>query len=122
MKPTKQVKLKSYASCIFMMLALLWLTVSLPVVNAAQQKAQTSSLQQQLPTENTEDDTSNNPFGNTTEEKTSNNTTTLSEEYLHDNHSSEDYITVPSTEYKVEHASIYIAFHGELISPPPDAC
>lgn len=115
----KQNKLLSYVSSIFMMLALAWLTVSLPFVYEAQQVTDNykSAAKQDLP--DTEEDA--NPFANTTEEKTPNSANSLSEEYLHDTHSSENYIAVPSTEYKVEHASTYIAFHGELISPPPDA-
>jgi hypothetical protein len=115
----KQNKLTGYFSSIFMMLALAWLTVSLPFVYEAQRVADNynSTAKHSLP--DTEEDT--NPFANTTEEKTPNSVNTPSEEYLHDAHSSENYITVPSTEYKVEHVSTYIAFHGELISPPPDA-
>lgn len=115
----KQNNLTGYFSSIFMMLALAWLTVSLPFVYEAQQVADNykSAAKHSLP--DTEEDT--NPFANTTEEKTPNSVNTPTEEYLHDTHSSENYITVPSTEYKVEHVSTYIAFHGELISPPPDA-
>jgi cytoskeletal protein RodZ len=117
----KQNKLISYVSSIFMMLALAWLTVSLPFVYEAQQVREDYKSAAKQDLAGTEEDS--NPFSNTTEEKTpnNNNVNTPSEEYLHDHHSSETYIAVPSTEYKVEHASTYIAFHGELISPPPDA-
>src|SRR5687767_3552311 len=97
----KQNKLPGYFSSIFMMLALAWLTVSLPFVYEAQQVRdnQKTESHQNLP--DTEEDA--NPFANTTEEKTPNSVNTPSEEYLHDSHSSDTYITVPSTEYKVEH-------------------
>lgn len=109
-------------SSIFMMLTLAWLTVSLPFVNGAQQTAsQMEATAAGLPADSNDDD-NDNPFANTTEEKTSNSSISLSEEYLHDSHSAEQYFAVPSIEYKVVHASTYIAFHGELISPPPDAC
>ncbi|MEO5561959.1 MAG: hypothetical protein ABIR18_00965 [Chitinophagaceae bacterium] len=106
-------------SCVFMMLTLAWLTVSLPFVNGAQQHSKQTSSKTGMPIE-AEDD-GNNPFANTTEEKTSGNFNSIAEEYLHDsNHSLEQYVIVPSIEYKVENVSTYIAFHGELISPPPD--
>jgi hypothetical protein len=112
----KQIKTSIYLSSIFMMLTLAWLTVSLPFVNAAQQatEQQTSTDMQDA----AEDD--DNPFANTSEEKTPNNFNSISEEYLHDSHSFDQYVTVPSVEYRLEHVPIYIAFHGELISPPPD--
>ena len=65
---------------------------------------------------------SDNPFANSTEEKASSNISTASEEYLHETHSAEQYLFALIKEYKVEHHSIYIAFYGELISPPPDVC
>lgn len=117
----KQIKRSSYVSCIFMMLALAWLTVSLPFVYASRQAAKsTFSVNKNTTADNNEKEDTSNPFANTTEEKTSGSVNTLSEEYLHDAHSSDEDFSVPSTEYKVEHASTYIAFHGELISPPPD--
>ena len=116
-----QIKTSAIVSCIFMMLTLAWLTVSLPFVNGAQQNSKQSSSSGITTPIDAEDDDSNNPFANTTEEKTSSNFNSISEEYLHDvHHSFELYVTVPSLEYKVENVSTYIAFHGELISPPPD--
>lgn len=102
-----------------MMLTLAWLTVSLPFVNSARQSVQQTKTSS-VPA-NQEDD-NDNPFANTTEEKAPGSGNTIAEEYLHDHYSCEHYITVPSAEYKVEHVSTYIAFHGELISPPPDVC
>lgn len=105
-----------------MMLALVWLTVCLPVVYGAQQERDSYVTAEKIPSQDDlpTDEDSNNPLPNTTEEKTP-NTVNLSEEYLHDSHAADNYIAVPSTEYKLLHVSIYIAFHGELISPPPDA-
>lgn len=117
-KPTKAF----LCSCIFMVLTLAWLTVSLPVVYAAQQgTALSATTNAGMPADSNEDD-SDNPFANTTEEKTPNSINSISEEYLHDTHSAEYYPADPSIEYKVEHVPVYIAFHGELISPPPDVC
>jgi hypothetical protein len=117
----KQIKITCMLSSVFMILTLVWLTVSLPFVNAAQQQAtEQSSSVDDNPLNAEEEDDNNNPFANTTEEKTSSNFNTLSEEYLHDAHLFDHYVIVPSVEYKLEHVSTYIAFHGELISPPPD--
>jgi hypothetical protein len=113
-------KVSSYISSIFMMLALAWLTVSLPIVYGAQQADTYKTAENQSSQDKQEDD-GTNPFANTTEEKTPNSVNTPSEEYLHDAHDGIYYIAVPSTEYKPENVSTYIAFHGELISPPPDA-
>jgi cytoskeletal protein RodZ len=116
----KQNKLPVYISSVFMMLALAWLTISLPFVYSAQQVTETRQTTKSASPDTAATEEDSNPFANTTEEKTPNSVNTPSEEYLHDSHASENYITVPSTEYKVEHVSTYIAFHGELISPPPD--
>lgn len=104
---------RKIAAC-FMMLALLWLTVSLPVVNEYFQKATSSSIAYN---DNNEDGT--NPLVNTNEEKTSN--FTFSEEYLHH----QEFIVcyppfVPQVVHAMYQAPLYIAFHGELISPPPE--
>jgi hypothetical protein len=121
MKSSNKAKLSNWLSSIFMMLALAWLTVCLPVVYGAQQDKDNYAAAENLPTEEApEDDSTNNPFANTTEEKTPNSVNIPSEEYLHDSHAADNYIAVPSTEYKLEHVPIYLAFHGELISPPPD--
>ncbi|MEJ7738797.1 MAG: hypothetical protein WKF97_15335 [Chitinophagaceae bacterium] len=109
-----------FVSCIFMMFTLAWFTVSLPFVYNAQQKVQgNKSSDGHVPINNNDEET-DNPFATTTEEKTSGNNGSMSEEYIHDAHSSEQYIAVLANEYKVRQMSTYIAFYGELISPPPD--
>jgi hypothetical protein len=115
------IKVSFFLSCIFMMLTLAWLTVSLPVVYASQQTTALNKADKEIPSGGKEKD-ADNPFANTTEEKTPNNINSISEEYLHDTHASEYYPAGPAIEYKVEHVPVYIAFHGELISPPPDVC
>jgi hypothetical protein len=109
-----------FVSCIFLMLALAWLTVSLPIVYYAQQVSELAQMHNGDASSKNSDDKSENPFANTTEEKTSNSGSSLSEEYLHEAHASEQYITILSVEYKIEHYPTYIAFYGELVSPPPD--
>lgn len=109
-----------FVSCIFMMLALAWLTVSFPIVYSAQQVAKQNSSVRAGGTSKSDKDKTDNPFANTTEEKTSGNSNSFSEEYLHHTHSSVHYTTVLSIEYTIEHFSTYIAFYGDLESPPPD--
>jgi hypothetical protein len=104
-----------FVSCIFMMLALAWLTISLPVVYSAQQTAE----QKRAAATGTEEE-NGNPFANTTEEKTSGNSNSFSEEYLHDVHHAEHYVTDLAIEYNIQHFHTYIAFYGDLESPPPD--
>jgi hypothetical protein len=108
-----------FTSCIFMMLALAWLTVSFPVVYSAQKIAQQKEAATTGSSQNN-DDKADNPFANTNEEKTSANSSSLSEEYLHDTHSAEYHLVVLSTKYTIEHHQTYIAFYGDLESPPPD--
>lgn len=106
-----------FISCIFMMLALAWLTISLPIVYSAQQ---TTEQKQAAADGSQAEEESGNPFANTNEEKTSGNSSSFSEEYIHDSHHSEHYITDLSIEYSIEHFHTYIAFYGDLESPPPD--
>ncbi|MEO6611531.1 MAG: hypothetical protein ABIT05_01855 [Chitinophagaceae bacterium] len=99
-------------SSIFMALTLLWLTVSLPVVYESQQEAQKTQASAAA-----NDD---NPLASTTEEKAP-SPTTLSEEYLHHTDEPEHPWTAIQHHHRNFSSSLYIAFHGELISPPPDA-
>lgn len=103
------------ASVLLMLLALAWLTVSLPFVNKAQQ------VHKELSKQATEDNSNrNNPFGNTTEEKTEGGVNTLSE-YLHDTHVLEHHFVIITSFYKCHPSDLYLAFHPDLISPPPKA-
>ncbi len=105
-----------FATSIFLMLMLAWLTVSIPFVYAAQDIHHAKMIANG----DMADETADNPFANTTEEKTSGNSTSFSEEYLHDTHAGEHFQTESDAEYKIEHVATYIAFYGELLSPPPD--
>ena len=60
-----------------------------------------------------------NPFGNNTEEKAP-NSNSLSEEYLHNFLIISHSYTEISQYHKLENADAYIAFHGELLVPPPN--
>lgn len=120
MKFSQRPSVISCVSCIVMILTLAWLTVSLPFVYSAQQTIKAElSVYVDTPSGDNEEE-NDNPLTNTTEEKTSNSISSVAEEYLHDTHSFEHSSDLLSKVYKVENTAPYNAFHGELISPPPD--
>lgn len=105
-----------------MLVTLLWLTMSIPFVYRAQQEL----LKEKIATSHhhapDNDESSGNPLANTTEEKCSNSFNSLSEEYLH-HHIEEDFSCslINTNDYHHGHEDTYIAFHGELLCPPPNA-
>jgi hypothetical protein len=102
------------ASSLFMIVALLWLTISTPFVYASQQ-----SLKKVVQKENRQAGDNNNPFSNITEEKNESGVNTLSE-YLHEPSDIEkNFITLVRL-YKSYPSNIYFEYHPELISPPPE--
>jgi hypothetical protein len=103
-------------SSLFMIAALLWLTVSTPFVYDAQQSLKKEAQKQ---SEQTQDDNSN-PFSNTTEEKNESGVNTLSE-YLHEPPSIEKNFITLIRLYKSYPSNIYFEYHPELVSPPPEA-
>jgi hypothetical protein len=109
------------ASAVFMMLALLWLTISLPYVYESQQKMakEAKSTISDSSMADSSDEENSGPVG--AEEKNPNSNNSVSEEYLHDAHVEEYFFSASSQFYKCVSAGIYIAYHGELDVPPPDA-
>ncbi len=108
-------------SAVFMILALMWLTVSAPFVYAFYEemaKEHRSEKSASAPLTGSEEETTN-PFGNTNEEKAP-NSNTISEEYLHSFHIISHFYREISQYHKHENSDIYIAFHGELLVPPPN--
>ncbi len=107
-------------SAVIMILALAWLTVSTPFVYANLQELakQHSSEKAASPLDGCEEESSN-PFGNNTEEKAP-TSTSLSEEYIHSNHRSYFFSDLSTQYHKCENADTYIAFHGEILIPPPN--
>ena len=107
-------------SALMMMVALSWLTISAPFVYEQQQEIakQSSSASAELPIAGTEEEA--NPFSGSTEEKAPKTLNTFSEEYLHDQHQSEYFFSIASQFHKGEDAATYIAYHGELLVPPPN--
>jgi hypothetical protein len=102
-----------------MMLALLWLTVSIPFVYTAQQQLAAAKIAATGKAINN-NDSGNNPFANTTEEKTPSGVNTLSE-YLHDTHPAEHPLSAGLIHSHDLDVATYIAFNGELTGPPPKA-
>jgi hypothetical protein len=109
-------------SAVFMVLALMWLTVSTPFVLASQQQQAKHHKMEKAassPLAGNEEEASN-PFGSNTEEKAP-TSTNFSEEFLHSFHIISHFYTEVSQYHKHENSDIYIAFHGELLVPPPNA-
>lgn len=105
-----------------MLLTLFWLTLSIPFVFKAQQQITKEKIAaSQDPSVNDEEPVGN-PLTNTNEEKSSNSFNTLSEEYLH-HHTSDELNYSKEITNHLHHAKepTYIAFHGEMLCPPPNA-
>lgn len=104
------------------MLVLHWLTVSTPFIIATQQELakQQKTMSVDLSTNDKGDDTADSSGNNNIEEKVP-GSNSLSEEYLHEHHNEQDFVALLSRKYKLENAGTYIAFHGELHAPPPNA-
>mgnify|MGYP003543439085 FL=1 len=120
-KNSKTYNISQKASAIFMILALCWLTISTPFVISFQQELAKQEKKSNIKSSlsSTEEETSN-PFGNNTEEKAPGNSTSFSEEYMHDQHTTHYFFSQILQYYKFENADTYIAFHGELLVPPPN--
>lgn len=101
-----------------MAMALLLLTISTPFVMAFQEDLAKNErmASKQSPVSGTED---TNPINNNTEEKVP-TSGSFSEEFLHDLHTIHNFSSEEFQFHKCENAGTYIAFHGELIAPPPD--
>jgi len=110
------------SSAILMIALLCWLTISTPFVYASQQEqAKHGKMVHDSADSNAGNEEENgNPFGNNTEEKTP-SSNSISEEYLHTYHITTHLHTEISLYHKLENADTYIAFHGELLVPPPNA-
>jgi len=103
-----------------MIVTLLWMTVSAPFVVAASQ-IMAQERQVHWNDLSDADDQSCNPFGNNTEEKASTSAaTSFSEEYLH--HTDEQFhaAELASQHSRCQAVKEYVAFHGEMLCPPPN--
>jgi hypothetical protein len=122
MKGKIKYTISQQCSCVSMILMLLWLTISAPFIIPDQQKKMDGSkagitAQAELPADSEDADT--NPFANTTEEKPESGASSLSE-YLHHLDELVLHSTALTTSYNWHSSALYIAFHGELLSPPPE--
>jgi hypothetical protein len=108
-------------SAICMILALVWLTVSTPFIFRVQQdlvKSEKSTGSN--PANSPGDEEVANPFSNSTEEKAPTSVSTISE-YLHETETLIHPSGTLAKHHKYHVFDCYIAFHGELLSPPPEA-
>ncbi|MGZ5286510.1 MAG: hypothetical protein ACXWV0_03335 [Flavisolibacter sp.] len=103
-----------------MIAALLWLSVSAPFVNAFRQTLDQNNTGCLLAPFAGSEEEAPNPLGGSEEKTSKSSSSTFSEEYLHDNHISEYFISLASQFHKCEKATTYVAFHGELLVPPPN--
>jgi hypothetical protein len=117
MKGNPLYQFRHFVSSLVMLLALAWLTVSLPFVYASQQVHK--AVAQEQPADAASDENCN-PLSNTTEEKTESGTNSLSE-FLHQAPAIEHAVFSISRQYNIHSADTYIAFHPEFICPPPDS-
>jgi hypothetical protein len=107
---------KDAVTSVLMLALLTWLTVCLPIVNQSQKAAKVQTEQ----SSNDEKADDGNPLNNTNEEKSESGTSLLSE-YLHEVPVMERHFITLTTYYKCHPSALYIAFHPELIIPPPEA-
>jgi cytoskeletal protein RodZ len=119
-KSRKTYSLAQLASAIFMMIALLWLTVSVAFIVPAQQQLAQQGKATTTQSCTNPDEEESNPFGNTNEEKASSNSTSFSEEYLHDHHAADHFSSTDVTTHTSKNSGTYNAFHGEVHVPPPN--
>lgn len=109
---------KHYVSCVFMILTLLWLTISAPFIIDTQKKLRDLTTYATGNPQSQSMEETANPFSGLNEEKCS-GSNTLSE-YLH-----EPLAFAMPPDIELIHDShagdiIYIAYYGELLSPPPE--
>lgn len=107
-------------SSVVMIVTLVWLTVSLPLVTKYQQAA--IAVKTSSNADDSEKKDNSNPFASTTEEKNPGSNNTIAEEFLHESGFHSELLPLPVKYNKCTHAAEYVAYHGELLSPPPEAC
>jgi hypothetical protein len=102
---------------LLLMLALLWLSVSTPYVYRFQQKVK---AEKQAQTNAPDEDSEGSLNNNINEEKSESGPNTL-QEYLHEPLHLEHPSLAQVNEYGHFEQKASIAYHPELISPPPEA-
>jgi hypothetical protein len=118
MKQVSPTNYKNLLPITLMILALAWLTISLPFVNAAQLQIKFAQETSRENSKSTDDN--GNPLSNTIEEKSESGSLSVSE-YLHDQHPQGALEVAVINYYKCRPSDLYYAFHPDLLSPPPKA-
>jgi hypothetical protein len=106
-------------SAALMIVTLFWLTISMPFVAVSQQEMAKQSRIESSQANTAQEEESTNPYSNTTEEKSS-SSNSFSEEYLHDFHLIDHIVIKLRQSYACHDADAYVAYHGELLVPPPN--
>ncbi len=116
----KSYNLLQITSAVFMVVALLWLTVCAPFVYQCRQDVakQTNSSSSHAPAQDNQEEIPGDA-GNSTEEKKGGNS--FSEEYLHHHHVADISFSLSWHLHKLHDADTYNAFQGEVQVPPPNA-
>ena len=117
MKEKQHISLTQTLSSLLMLLMLVWLTVCLPYVNDSRNNNKT---QIQLSGADAPDGEDSNPLSNTNEEKSEGGVSVLSE-YLHQPFHLDYTLSAIINRYKVHPSKLYLAYHPELLIPPPEA-
>lgn len=122
MKANKTYNLLHRLSAVFMVMSLLWLTISLPFVISNQQQLNDDNgiVNSGTPLPGNEEEAANG-LNNSTEEKAPGNAGSFSEEYLHEHHNSYHSVFSISRYHSCEDDDTYHAYHGEVQVPPPNA-
>ena len=102
-----------------MIVVLLWFTMSTPVIYQFQLQENAADIALAQPDE-TENDFTFYPYSSNSEEKTETNTNGFSE-YLHELNEINPGSTFLAGHNKCCSDAEYLAYHGELLSPPPKA-
>lgn len=115
-QPTHTYNFLQKAATVFLMVMLIWLTVSTPFIINSQQ-FQNDDVSATWPCS---DDDGCDTSGNDVEEKAPAGSN-LSDEFLHEHYYATGYTLITSSNHRQENMDVYIAFHGELHAPPPNA-
>ena len=122
MKVNKTYNLVHKLSAVFMVMSLLWLTISLPfVISNQQQLSDGKGIVNSGTSLPCNEEEAANGLNNTTEEKAPGNASSFSEEYLHEHHSPHHSVVSTSRYHSCEDDDTYHAYHGEVQVPPPNA-
>lgn len=107
------------SSAVFMILALFWLTISMAFLPVPKESIVKEDKVENTPVSDTGNEEESSTNNSNTEEKVPAGNS-FSEEYLHTTHQTHYFFYIIYTFYKCENSGTYIAFHSELLVPPPN--